>query len=633
MDYFAQLMRAVDAIRLRIEGGSEESFRAAWLVQQKETHQLYALSKAFKLTAFECQLVTLCAGLQLTPELTSLIATHHQSQPTFQFALKLFGNAHWRSTTPEGPLRYWNIIRPTSAEHILISPLRLDERILHYLMGVPTFSASLTGLIKRVQPTVELTASQQQLADYMTSLHKAPTTQRVPHILLQGHDRTATQAVATQAYRQLGIQTIRIVGENIPTSTRERIELSRLIERETLLTPSALYIDGYQLNEPQQNALTLFADQFAGLQTIGLKGTLRGFRKDVLHLELPRPTRKEQTHVWRESLGALADSMNGSLDRIVSQFDLETDKIRILGARIRGEKALGDDTPEAIERRIWNLCGVQARPDLDTLCQRIESSAGWEDIVLPADQKQTLEEVIVHARQRNKVYYDWGFARKNNRGLGLTALFCGDSGTGKTLSAEIIANQLRLPLYRIELSALVSKYIGETEKNLSRIFDAAEAMGAVLLFDEADALFGKRSEVKDAHDRYANIEVSYLLQRMEAYRGLAILTTNLKKNLDTAFLRRLRFIVQFPFPGPAERALIWRRMFPQDTPMDDLDYTRLSQLNLAGGHIKNIALRSAFLAAHVDQPVSMTHILHAVRSEYRKLEKPLTSSEIRGWVT
>src|SRR5204862_5706096 len=183
----------------------------------------------------------------------------------------------------------------------------------------------------------------------------------------------------------------------------------------------------------------------------------------------------------------------------------------------------------------------------------------WDDLVLPKAETDLLRQISAQVGQRNKVYQEWGFDRKMNRGFGISALFAGDSGTGKTMAAEVIANELRLNLYRIDLSQVVNKYIGETEKNLRRLFDAAEEGGAILLFDEADALFGKRSEVKDSHDRYANIEVSYLLQRMEAYRGLAVLTTNLKNSLDTAFLRRLRFVVTFPFPDPAQRAAIWRR--------------------------------------------------------------------------
>src|SRR5438128_8734283 len=205
-----------------------------------------------------------------------------------------------------------------------------------------------------------------------------------------------------------------------------------------------------------------------------------------------------------------------------------------------------------------------------------------------------------------------------NRGLGISALFAGDSGTGKTMAAEVIANELRLNLYRIDLSAVVSKYIGETEKNLRRLFDAAEDGGAILFFDEADALFGKRSEIKDSHDRYANIEVNYLLQRMESYRGLAVLATNMKSALDPAFLRRIRFVINFPFPDAEQRAAIWQRIFPPHTPTEGLDIGKLARLNVAGGNIRNIALNAAFLAAHAGEPVRMTYILRSTRSEYGK---------------
>jgi SpoVK/Ycf46/Vps4 family AAA+-type ATPase len=200
------------------------------------------------------------------------------------------------------------------------------------------------------------------------------------------------------------------------------------------------------------------------------------------------------------------------------------------------------------------------------------------------------------------------------------------------MAAEVMANELSLPLYRVDLSQVVSKYIGETEKNLGRVFDAAEDGSAILLFDEADALFGRRSEVKDSHDRYANVEISYLLQRMEAYRGLAILTTNMRSALDAAFLRRLRFVVTFPFPDASQRAEIWRRIFPPQTPTAGLQVDKLARLNVAGGNIRNIAMNAAFLAAGAGGPVSMAHLAHAARSECAKLERPIADGEIAGWV-
>jgi SpoVK/Ycf46/Vps4 family AAA+-type ATPase len=279
---------------------------------------------------------------------------------------------------------------------------------------------------------------------------------------------------------------------------------------------------------------------------------------------------------------------------------------------------------------LWNAARLQGRRALNGLAERIESRATWDELVLPPDRLEVLRDLAGHLRDAWRVNETWGWAARNPRGLGATALFSGPPGTGKTLAAEVLAGELSLDLYRIDLSQVVSKYIGETEKNLARIFAAAEDGGAILLFDEADALFGKRSEVKDSHDRYANIEVSYLLQKMESYRGLAVLTTNQKSVLDGAFLRRLRYVLSFPFPDAEARAAIWARVFPAETPRGDLDPRTLALLNLSGGSIRSIALNASYLAASVPEPVQMKHIRRAARREYAKLEKSLTGAEQRA---
>lgn len=266
------------------------------------------------------------------------------------------------------------------------------------------------------------------------------------------------------------------------------------------------------------------------------------------------------------------------------------------------------------------------------MAERIDPQARWSDLVLSAAQLDVLALLAAEARHRTTVYERWGFARRSRRGLGLSALFSGPSGTGKTLAAEVIAAELGLDLYRIDLSAVVSKYIGETEKNLKRVFDAAEEGGVVLLFDEAEALFGKRSEVKDSHDRYANIEIGYLLQRMESYQGVAILTTNLRSTLDQAFQRRLRFIVDFPFPGKSEREAIWKTILPPETPRHELDEALLAQLNVTGGSIRNIALNAAFLAAAQGRALTMEDVLRASQLEASKQERAIALAETRGWV-
>jgi SpoVK/Ycf46/Vps4 family AAA+-type ATPase len=339
-------------------------------------------------------------------------------------------------------------------------------------------------------------------------------------------------------------------------------------------------------------------------------------------VDITKPSAAEQAAAWESALGLAAKE---SPAQLAAQFNLSFPTIRQLA-----RDALSEQTDRApLHDRLWEACLASTRPQLDVLAERINPKATWDDIVLPEAESALLHHIAEQVAQRTTVYEKWGFGEKMSRGLGISALFAGDSGTGKTMAAEVIANELRLNLYRIDLSAVVSKYIGETEKNLRRMFDAAENGGAILFFDEADALFGKRSEVKDSHDRYANIEINYLLQRMEAYRGLAILATNMKSALDTAFLRRLRFIVRFPFPGVAERKGIWQRVFPADMPKSALDYDRLARLNVTGGHIHNVAINAAFLAAHSGSPVTMALVLEAARAEFRKIERPINEADFR----
>jgi SpoVK/Ycf46/Vps4 family AAA+-type ATPase len=339
--------------------------------------------------------------------------------------------------------------------------------------------------------------------------------------------------------------------------------------------------------------------------------------------DVEKPTTEEQASAWTQALSANADDLPGML---TAQFNLNLATIQHIAAGELSEQA-NQQTP--LTERLWDACLLSARPSLDMLAQRLALKVTWDDLVLPAEETDILHQIAAQVQQRNTVYELWGFADKMNRGLGINALFAGTSGTGKTMAAEVIANSLRLNLYRIDLSAVVSKYIGETEKNLRRLFDAAEDGGAILFFDEADALFGKRSEVKDSHDRYANIEINYLLQRIEAYRGLAILATNLRSALDTAFLRRLRFVVTFPFPGIAERKRIWEKVFPPDAPLGTLDFDRLARLELTGGSTHNVALNAAFVAAHAGSKVTMTLVLNAARAEFRKLERPINEADFR----
>jgi SpoVK/Ycf46/Vps4 family AAA+-type ATPase len=285
-------------------------------------------------------------------------------------------------------------------------------------------------------------------------------------------------------------------------------------------------------------------------------------------------------------------------------------------------------TARDIRQAAHSRCNIHLRG----LAGRVELRFGWEDLVLPQRVLQQLQEVEAGVRLRHQVHARWGFGGKLGSQTGASVLFSGVSGTGKTMAAGVVARSLGLELYKIDLSCVVSKYIGETERNLARIFDEAERSSAVLFFDEADALFGKRSEVKDAHDRYANIEVAYLLQRMEQFSGLAVLATNLSRNMDEAFVRRLQHVIEFPFPDVVHRERLWRSMFPETAPQsDDLDFDFLArQFEFSGGNIRNVVVAAAFLAADCGQAIGMDHLVQAIGREMQKMGKLPSKAIFQG---
>ncbi|HYV01072.1 MAG TPA: ATP-binding protein, partial [Actinomycetota bacterium] len=602
---------------------------------------LDTLCRTFGLSSFERDLLLLCAGPELDSRFAALCAelrgTQRGASPTFSLALSALPEAHWSALAPSGPLRHWRLVEIRDGETLAASPMRIDERILHYLAGVPTLDERLNGVLLPIPAPEDLPPSHREAAERMVSFWLAAGEGTgLPALQLCGDDRTGKRGVAAWACRSLGLRLHAMSHTDIPANVSDRESLGRLVDRESALLGSALLVEAEEAEGHEAGRTILpFLEQTRSVTVLSTRDPIRGGARTMVKIELPKPTRDEQRRIWGSVLGPFEAQLDGAIDGVVAQFDLGTRGIEGVGAQVMGRLHPGDVAsglgPREARDILWDACRAQVRVRLDDLAQRIQPDATWEDLVLPGPQIQMLRQIAAHVRHRTQVYERWGFARKSARGLGISALFAGPSGTGKTMASEVLANELRLDLYRIDLSQVVSKYIGETEKNLRRVFDAAEEGGSILLFDEADALFGKRSEVKDSHDRYANIEVSYLLQRMESYRGLAILTTNMKSALDTAFLRRLRFVVGFPFPDAAQRAEIWRRVFPSDTPVDAVDDQRLARLNVSGGNIRNIALGAAFMAADEGLPVRMTHLLRAARIEYAKLEKPLTDAEVGGW--
>ena len=375
-------------------------------------------------------------------------------------------------------------------------------------------------------------------------------------IQLEGTDYNSCRTLTNSICSSLKLNLFSLNSLDIPNNVQDRITLSRLWEREAYLNHNLLLIEHEYTEDASRirNLISFIEETHTIIFLFGVN-KLKNCGRRIISFNMKKMNTGEKIELWKKYLGNDIKKFNGQIEKASVHFNFSPSEMYNTANLILQENE--GSSSEEIKNKFWEYCRILSRQNMDNLAQRIESNVSWDDIVLPEAQLQLLQDIAIHLQQRYKVYENWGFKDKSLRGLGISALFTGVSGTGKTLAAEILSNELRLDLYRIDLSAVVSKYIGETEKNLRKIFDTAEESGAILLFDEADALFGKRSEVKDSHDRYANIEVSYLLQRMELYNGLAILTTNLKNSLDTAFLRRIRFIIQFPFPDFSQRIKIW----------------------------------------------------------------------------
>ena len=587
-----------------------------------------------RLNRFERNVLLLCVGMELDTRIARLCARAqddpNKSYPTFALAMSLFDEAAWDAVSLERPLRYWKLIEVQLAhgQALTMSPLRADERIVNYLKGLNYPDERLSPLLFPLesQDAVEVPASLQCLVEEAGARLIQRTDTLTPIIQLLGTDGPGKQILACRTAAAFGREVYRLSPDVLRGSLTEIDTIIRLWHRESMLLPLALFIDVQEQDVPSDSAAQMPLNRFLaradGILFLGTRDFWPRLGRASHSIEVAKPTTVEQQATWTKVLGSEAGD---SPELLAAQFNLSLSAI----SKIAEVVQRGAQEQSGLSARLWDACRANVRPRLDVLAQRIEAKATWSDIVLPAAETELLRQISAQVSSRGKVYGEWGFGKKMNRGLGISALFAGDSGTGKTMAAEVIANELHLNLYRIDLSAVVSKYIGETEKNLRRLFDAADDGGAILFFDEADALFGKRSEVKDSHDRYANIEVNYLLQRLESYHGLAILATNMKSSLDTAFVRRLRFIVNFNFPGIAERRRIWESVFPVATPVAALDYDRLSRLNLTGGTIHNAALNAAFLAADLKSKVTMQLVLSAARTEMLKLDRPISEGDFQ----
>jgi hypothetical protein len=597
---------------------------------------LQLLADQLRLTAFERDVVLLCIAMELDTRVPALCAQAlgdpAAPYPTFGLAMALFEDPSWDAMAPQRPLRYWQVVEPAvgPTQPLSSAPLRADERIVHYVKGLNLLDPRLALLGTAFGTSAELPSSQRAQANRIAERWgAADLAAPAPVAVLIGPDREAKKLIAHAAAAALGRKLLVIGGESLPAGSADVDRLARLWQREAALLPTVLYLDveGSGYSAERDGVVSRFLSQAArsdGFVVLASREPWEPAGFEAMLVPCARPTADEQEAAWREVLAALPnDEREAASARLAGQFSLNLSEIAHLAAATPAEG------PEPLADRLWARCRERVRPRLGSLADRVEPRSTWKDLVVSRETEQLLRAMTAQVGSRGHVYSHWGFAERMNRGLGVTALFAGDSGTGKTMAAEVIANELGLALYRIDLSQVVSKYIGETEKNLQRVFDLMEGGGAILFFDEADALFGKRSEVRDSHDRYANIEVNYLLQRMETYTGVAILATNIQSALDPAFVRRLRFIVPFNFPSPDERRALWEKVFPEATPVEGLEPERLARLSLTGAGIHNVALQAAFLAASEGGAVTMPLIMRAARAEFRKMDRPLNEAELR----
>jgi hypothetical protein len=659
-DFNAQYLdREIFQLRQKIQQALSPSDPAEPIPSQPEVLQpeslplptLEVLCAKFGLSRLERDILLLCVAAETdfacSQLFTQISGSSKYPLPTIHLALNVSSYRGGFVFNQELPLFFWKIVDivSTASGVLITAPLKIQPWALQYILGYnytpPYFVGALTP--KRVDSSLEsIPESYGDRASELLKLWTEDPDNPSRIVQLCGPDADANQHIAEMVCTHLGRSLY-----TIDLDAFMRLSLTDFNHwllwwhRRAILQGHVLLIHDTGFLPPDRRA-TLVKDLTTTLTTTLV------FSSDKRQSDLAAPTIDikplttfEQKAIWQDLLGETKpelplDTLAPALSTLVSHFNLNAAIIHtICGRAIARIEAQALVEPQAINNLLWHYCRTEARSNLEGLVERIEPKTTWDELVLIDEATGILRRIISTARNRNKVQSDWKMGGNSGRGMGLAVLFFGPPGTGKTTAAEIIARELGLDLYRVDVSQISDKYIGETEKKLKKVFDEAEKSGALLVFDEADALIGKRTDVKDSKDRYANQSVSYLLQRMEQYRGLAILTTNLPNAIDSAFSRRMKFKVRFEYPTLEQRLEIWKRQFPQETPTEGLSFQRLAQLNISGAIIRNIALGGAFLAIDEEegkQAIRMQHLLTAAWQECLKEGRPITDEEIRGWV-
>ncbi len=626
-------------------------------IKEGKELRLHILSELFQLDPFEIDIILICLAPELDLRYEKLYAylqndvTKKRSSvdlvltllyPSIEERISARQKFSYTGTLIKNHLIYFTDDSPMDEVPLLSRSLKVDERIINFLLGADEIDHKIQNICTLIEPNKYLSdiIIPEDEKKKLIELLQYHSHVEVPLIIqLHGPYGTGKKLTAKAICTELRMSLLIVDSKALIKD--ESFEILDIIIREAKLQHSCPYLEGFDALLKEENAginirnLSLKLDNFQDLIFLSSEETWEPqvalVEHQYINFKVPLPSfthRKQMWNLFLESYSIIID--DDGFNALATKFNFSGGQIKDTIytanniARLRKPDVSGLSVHDLYE-------GAKARSNkkLGELAKKIIPLHTWEDIILPADIKNQLKEIRIYIKHKGTVYSDWKFDKKLSLGKGLNALFSGPSGTGKTMAAQIIANEAQLDIYKIDLSSVISKYIGETEKNLSRIFKEAETSNAILFFDEADALFGKRSQVKDAHDRYANIETGYLLQKMEEYEGVVLLATNLSKNIDDAFLRRMQFIIEFPFPDKTLRKQIWLSIFPEEAPLSkDINFNFLSEkLKLAGGNIKNIAVASAFYAADRSERIEMSYIMHAAKREYQKMGKTFLKAD------
>jgi MoxR-like ATPase len=616
--------------------------------------RLPALGRLFGLTAMELDAVVIGLAPELRRKYDRLYAYLQddltRKRPSVDLVLELLcpqERRRWaarRLFTATAPLLRYGIFRTVddpqspSGSTGLAQFLALDPRICQYLLGSDDLDARLAGRIRMEQPPetgpddgeVPYPEGPARLALHHLTRDDHGRTRLIVH--LHGPAGAGKNELARRTSHWLGMPLLGLDLHRLTGRGDEAGAVLRAALREALLQSAAVHLAGAEVLQREDEGVLLGALSDAVVDFGGLlflsgetewPGVAEILDAPVQPFAVPLPDVPRSIAHWRRVLQGHAADPEGWAAELATRFPLSSDRMRAVVEQAENQRLMESADRPLTLADITAACRDRSRSRLGGLAVRVRPRCRWADLVLPDDRIAHLREICDQARHRHHVHDTWGFDARLSHGKALSVLFSGPPGTGKTMAAEVLAHDLEVDLYKVDLSGIVSKYVGETEKNLAWIFTEAQAAGAILFFDEADALYGKRTEVSNAHDRYANIETSYLLQRMEEYDGMVILATNLRQNLDDAFTRRLRFVVEFPIPDAESRQRIWQTLFPSRAPISpDLDFAAFArEFPVAGGNIKNIVLNAAFLAAAEGSTIGRQHLLRGTRREFEKIGK------------